>query len=891
MFEKLRVLASRIRATFKHANAERELDAEVQSHQEMLTQRFMSQGMSPEEARYAARRQFGGVAQIKEELHERRGLPHLEILWRDVCYALRQLRNAPAFTVAAALTLALGIGANTAVFAVVDAVVFRPLPYPEPHRLVAFASWVTRGTPHPDSLSYPNFFDFRSGNRVFEHFVCYRDEEFSLSGRGEAIHVDGEIVSWDLFPLLRIQPELGRGFLPDEEKPGTHVAVLSHELWQNYFGGDRDVVGRPATINGKAFTIVAVAPPAFHFPVSNPSVQLWTTLAEDSVAPEPGQPVTEQRGAGMLDVIARLKDGVTVEQSRAQMDSIAAELAAQYPGENKNHPATYIRPELERLTGDNRQPMLVLLAAVFLLLLIACANIANLVLARSVERERELAVRATLGASRSTMIRQLLTEGLVLGFLGSLAGALLALGCLHVFLPLAADSIPRISQAAIGGRVLAFSTALAVFTSVLFSLAPTAQTAKLNLVSSLKEGARSLSGGRERLRSALVSAQITLGLMLLSAAGFLIAGFLQLERRNLGFAGDHVLTFNLDLPQGQYNLARQVRFSGELLDRMRALPGVQSAAAGWPLPMLRDQVTVSFDIEERRAGPSDRPHADMAIVTPGYFRTLGIPLLEGRDFTESDDAQTPPVLVVNKAFADKFFPGENVLGKRIEPGANNGDGTSLHGIVGVVGNAKQSPGGLGPEPIYYFPYKQLSWTLGTVVLRTAVPPRSVEIAARAAVASIDKQVPVYQVRTMEELSVAAIAPPRFLMLLLSTFAAIAMLLVVIGLYGILAYSVNRRTPEIGLRIALGASRGAVQTMVLKRAMHLVLAGLFLGLTGAIGETYILEHMLTGVFGVQPNSPRLLFLACSAIVLAGGMAAYLPARRAASIDVIQALRGE
>jgi predicted permease len=890
MLDNLRTLLSRIRAIFQQASADRELDAEVQSHLDMLVQRFRSQGMSEEEARHAARRQFGGVAQLKEDLRDRRGLPHLEILWRDVRYALRQLRNAPAFTAAAVLTLALGIGANTAVFAVVDAVVFRPLPYPEPNRLVAFASWVTRGTPHPDVLSYPNFFDFRSGNRVFEDFVCYRDEEFSLSGHGEAIHVDGEIVSWDLFPLLRVQPELGRGFLPDEEKPGTNVAVLSHELWQSYFGGDRNVVGRPATINGRAFTIVGVAPPGFHFPIPNPSVQLWTTLAEDAIASE-YHPLSEQRGARTLSVIARLKDGVTEDQARAQMDSIAAALAAQYPDENKNRKSTYILPELERLTGDTRQPMLVLLGAVFLLLLIACANIANLVLARSVERQRELALRAAMGASRSAVIRQLLTEGLVLGFLGSLAGVLLAVACLHIFVPLAADSIPRISLAIIDGRVLAFSIALAGFTSVLFSLSPVLQFARLDVVTSLKEGARNLAGGRERFRGVLVAGQITLGLMLLSAAGFLIAGFLQLERRDLGFRSDHVLTFNLDLPQGQYNLAKQIRFSDQLLERLRAVPGVLSAATGWPLPMQGNQVTVSFDIEERRAAVPDRPRSDMAIVTPGYFQTLGIPLLEGRDFTERDDTQALPVLVVNKAFADKFFPGEDVLGKRIEPGATNGGKTTLREIIGVVGNAKQSQGGLNPDPIYYFPYKQLSWTFGTIVLRTTVSPRSVESAARGVVSSLDRQIPVYQVRTMDELSAAAIASPRFLMLLLGSFAAIALLLVLIGLYGILAYSVNRRIPEIGMRMALGASRGVVLTMVLGRAMRLVLAGLLLGLAGAVGESYLLQTMLYGVFGVRPDRPGLLFLACGAILIASVMAAYLPARRAASVDVMQALRTE
>jgi putative ABC transport system permease protein len=487
MMDNLRALLSRAWGTLRWRRLDQDLEEEVQEHLDMLVERFTHQGMSPEEARYAARRQFGGVTQLKEDLHERRSLPQIEILWRDVRYAFRQLWNAPAFTLAAVLTLALGIGANTAVFAVVDAVVMRPLPFPEPNRLVSVQSWVTRGTPHPEVFSYPNFFDFRASNRVFEHLVCYRDSEFSIAGTTQPIHVDGEIVSWDVFSVLRVQPELGRGFLPDEEKPGVHVAILGHELWQSQFGAARSIIGRSIPINGKPFTVVGIAPTGFHFPVNNPSIQLWTTLAEDATASE-FDPLTTQRGARTLNVIGRLRNGVSIDQAHAQMDSIAAALAVRYPDENKNRASTYVRLELERLIGDTRKPMFILLGAVFLVLLIACANIANLVLARSVEREPELAVRAAIGASRLTVVRQLLTESLALAFIGSLAGVLLALACLRLFLPLVGDSVPRIAQATIDGRVLAFSIALAVFTSVLFSLAPAFQVAKVDLVNSLKEG-------------------------------------------------------------------------------------------------------------------------------------------------------------------------------------------------------------------------------------------------------------------------------------------------------------------------------------------------------------------------------------------------------------------
>jgi putative ABC transport system permease protein len=570
------------------------------------------------------------------------------------------------------------------------------------------------------------------------------------------------------------------------------------------------------------------------------------------------------------------------------MDAIAADLAKTYPDDNKNVATTYVVPEMDKLTGQSRAPMMILLGAVGLVLLIACANIANLLLARSIERQREFAVRAAIGASRRTVIRQLLTESLLLASLGCLAGVLLALTSLRLVLPFAENSIPRIAEAGIDPRVLAFSIALAVCTSILFSLAPAMQIAKTDIVSSLKEGPRGITRGHQRIRRVLVTGQIALGLVLMSGAGLLIASFLYLVRRDPGFRPDHVLTFNLSLTD-QYNVARQIAFSDRLLERLRALPGVESAAFGYPLPLMGDRMTISFDIKERPAAPPDRPHADIAIVTPGYFHTLRIPILRGRDFIEQDDAKAPPVLVVNKAFADKFFPGEDVIGKRIESGATNGTGhTVASEIVGLVGNAKQAVQRMEADPIYYFPYKQLSWGIGTIVLRTSVPPLAVESAARATVASLEKQAPVYEVLSMEDISATAIAPHRFLTLLFGSFAAIALLLTVVGLYGVMAYSVVKRTREIGVRIALGATRTVVLGMVLREAMILVAAGLVLGLAGAVGGGHLLQKML---YGVSAGDPLLLLIACGTTTLTSLIAAYLPALRAASVDPLHALRVE
>ena len=886
----LRAVLSRIFGTFHRRQLDDEFDEEVREHLNMLVERFIARGMDPAEAFYAARRQFGGVTQMKEHLRDRRALPPFDVLVQDARHAFRQLRNAKWFTVSAALTLALGVGASTAVFAVLDTVVLRPLPYAEPERLMAFRSIDRRGTPHPTNVSYPTFFDFRARNAVFAHLVSYRDERFTLTDSLPAVRVGGEIVSFDLFPLLGVQPVLGRGFLPEEEKAGIHVVVLSHALWKSRFGGDRGILGRRVRINGMPFTVVGVAPAGFRFPLDNPDVQLWAPLSEDATVSE-FTPLTEQRGARVLDVIGRLKPGVTADQARAQMDLIAGSLARQYPDENKNVATTWVQPELERLVGGSRKPLWILLGAVALVLLIACANVANLLLARSIERAREFALRVALGASRPAVARQVLFEGLTLGLFGTAGGVLLALAALKGVLPLAGDDIPipRILQAGIDGRVLAFSIVMAVLTSVLFSLAPALQIVRVDPSGALKEGAPNIARGHHRFRSALVIGQITLGLVLLVGAELLIASFLYLMQRDPGFRRGHLLTFDIGLSETQYNVAGQIAFSDRLIERLKAIPGVRSAATGRPLPLQGHQMSVAFDIEEHPAPAPERPYSDMAIVTPGYFDTMGISLLKGRDFSERDDDKAQAVLVVNEAFARKYFPDEEVIGKRIKPGATNGkEGMRMREIVGVVGNAKQEALNAEPDPIYYFPYKQLSWGLGTIVLRTAVPPLKVEPVVRATLMSLDREAPMYQVRTGEEVSAAAIAGPRFLMVLMGSFAGIALLLTVVGLYGVLSYAVARRRREIGVRIALGAGRREVLGLVLREAMQLVVVGLTLGLVGAVGAERLLKSI---IFGVRPGDVSMVTVACCVMVITSMAAAFVPAARAASVDPMQALRSE
>jgi predicted permease len=810
----------------------------------------------------------------------------MSTLLHDLRYGLRMLTKSPGFTVAAVVTLALGIGANAAVFSVVNTVLLKPLPYAEPERLVRVESMWTRGGPHPNRLSYPDFFDFRAQNHVFEHLVTSRDTNLVLTGVGTPMHLDGEMATWDLFPALGIQPQLGRGFLQSEEAAGTHVVVLSHTLWQSQFGGDRGIVGRTITLDRKPYTVIGEAPAGFVFPVNEPNIQFWTTIAADRDAG-----VTPQRGAHMLTGLGRLKRGISIDQARADLNVIAQALAKQYPDTNSNSTRASVRPELETLVGESRTPLVILLGAVGLVLLIACANIANLLLARTANRAQEMAVRAAMGASRGRVVRQLLTESLLLAILGGAAGVLLAEYTVGVVLPLGGHSIPRLAQTSIDGHVLGFSLLLAFLTTLLFGLAPALHASKVDFASSLKEGSRASTRKHDRIRGALVVTQVTLGLVLVTGAGLLMASFLNLERSDLGLKPDHLLTFWFSLPQPQYNAAQQVVFYDQLLERMRALPGVESAAGAWPLPLGGDNVTVGFNIEERPAAVSNWPSARIAIATPDYFRTAGIPLLKGRFFNDHDDARAARVLTVNKAFADKYFPGEDVLGKRITSGASSGvvdKGVPIREIVGVVGSAKQFAMDAEPEPTYYFPYKQLPWQAPPVILRTTVPPRMLESAVRKAMMELDPLVPVFQIRTMEELLSTQVTEPRFHTVLLGCFAGVALLLTMVGLYGVTAYSVTRRTREIGVRIALGASRSAVLSMVLKQALVLLAAGLVLGLAASLAADRLLQSML---FGVSSVNPAVLGLSGLLVALTGLLAAYLPARRATKVDPMVALRYE
>ena len=809
-------------------------------------------------------------------------------LLQDIRYAVRQLRKNPGFTAVAIVTLALGIGANTAVFSVIDAVMLRPLPYRQPERLIDAQSTRSQN-PESDSLSYPDFFDWRAQNHTLSSLVSYHDASFNLTGLQRPVHVDGQVVSWDLLPTLGINPELGRGFLPEDEKRGARVVLISHGLWESEFGADRSILGRSIHLSGDLYTIIGVMPASFRFPVTAPQDGIWTTLAVD-IGPANGD-VTANRGMHFLSAIGRMKPGTTLAQVGKDLQTIATNLARAYPDTNTRRNSAYVQTELAALVGDTRTVLLIVLGAVTLVLLIACGNIANLQLARIRERQREIAMRSALGATRSQIVRQLLVESLMLSTLGGLAGCGLAFFCTPAILSLAGDHVPRAADAGVDLYVLSFAILLSFLGGLLFGIVPAIAASKTDLTTTLKDGGRSETNSRDWLRSSLIVGQVAMGLMLTAGAGLLITSFANLLRTGHGFDSDHLLTLHFETPDAQYKNTRP-QFYREYFAKLRALPGVQSAAGAVFLPMTSDEAVISFEDPEHPSPKGQRPAEDLDLVSPEYFRTMQVPFLEGRDFSDHDDMQSPHVMIVNQAFARKYFPGEGVLGKKIRPGASS-NGTAgpppLREIVGVVGDIRIGALEREMRPAMYLPASQLSdWCCLSSVVRTKVDPLSLELSVRQLVSSLDKDIPVTQVRTMEDLLSTQLAAPRFAMVLISTFAGLALTLTIVGLYGVMMYSVSRRTREIGVRMALGAQQSGVLLMVLRDAAILLGVGIGIGTAAALGSASILQRLL---YGVGSRNPVVLTLVCIAVAFAGLIAAYLPARRATKVDPMVALRYE
>ena len=807
-------------------------------------------------------------------------------LWQDIRYGLRTLRKSPGFTLVALLTVALGIGANTALFSVVNAVLLRPLPVAGPEALVNVWGTNPQGGEPRENASYPNFADWRAQQTVFAGVAAYVNTFATLTGDDTPEALDGLAVSPELFQTLGVRPALGRFFTAQETQADKAPVVISQEFWRRRFGARADIVGQPVTLDGKPHTVVGVLPAGFKFPFD-------TVNAKDFWAPlDPADEMNTKRGVGYLRVIARLKPGVTLTQAQAEMDTIAARLAAQYPEHDEGH-GLHLVATYEDVIGGVRRPLLVLLGAVGFVLLIACANVANLLLARATRRRREIAVRAALGASRWRVVRQLLTESLLLSLAGGAAGLLLALWGVDALRGALPEDVPRVREIALDGRVLVFTLGVAVLTGLVFGLAPALAATRMDVNEALKEGARGTGGWRRnRVRGFLVTAEVALSLMLLVGAGLLLKSFVRLREINPGFNPEHVLTFSVALPEARYeNPAEQARFFRELLARTAAAPGVEASAGVFPLPFSGDHARGNFDIEGRAAeNEGDSPNALSYIISPDYLRALAVPLRRGRAFDERDTPNASRVVLINETLARRYFAGQDPVGRHLIV-ASIADlaKPATCEIVGVVGDVKHDGLDAAPEAAYYLPYQQATLPFMTLVVRGAGGnPAALVAGARTSVAQLDKDLPVTDIKPMSDWLSASVAPRRFNMLLLGGFALLALCLAAVGIYGVMAYSVAQRTHEIGVRIALGAQTRDVLRLVVGQGMTLTLVGVAAGLLGALALTRVLATLL---FGVTATDPLVFAGVTLLLALVALLACYIPARRAARVDPMIALRQE
>ena len=801
-------------------------------------------------------------------------------LAQDLHYGLRMLVKNPSFTIVAVLALALGIGANSAIFSVVNTVLLRPLPYKNPGRLVMLWEEAThlgfpKNTPSP-----ANFIDWRAQNTVFEAMAAMVERSFNLTGVGEPERFDGRRVSANLFDLLGVQPQLGRAFRAEEDKPGSRVVILSNGLWQHRFGGDPRVIGQAVSLNGESYTVIGVMPGSFQFPTRRD--QLWVPLAFDAKE-------AASRGNHFLEVIARMKPGVTLQQAQAEMSTIAARLAQQYPEENLRV-GSVVTALQEQVVGDIKPALLVLLGAVGFVLLIACANVANLLLARAAARQKEIALRLALGAGRSRLTRQFLTESVLLAVIGGAVGLLLSIAGLRVLKTFIPDTISQAQAISIDAKVLVFTGLVALVTGIIFGLAPAMQVSHLDINDTLKEGGRDAAGGTRgnRIRALLVIGEIAVSFVLLMGAGLLINSFMHLRNLHPGFRANDLLTMKIPLSEVKYpDKERRSPFYAEVLRRVQALPGVQSAAVAGNLPLTYDGDSMPIGIEGRTDPPPDqRPDVILRVVGPGYFSTMGIPLVRGRDFREQDKADSARVVIVSEKTARHFWPGENPIGKRLKPGSTNRNIPWIE-IIGVVKDVRQNDFVSEPKMQMYMPYQQLnSFAPNALVVRTNVEPLSLAGAVRNAIWAVDKDQPVSNLRSMDEIVSEAVARQRFSMLLLGIFAALAMVLAAVGIYGVMSYSIAQRTREIGLRIALGAQKSDVLKMILRQGLRFVAAGLAIGLAASFALTRVMASLLFGISATDPATFVSISLMLIAVAL---LASYIPAVRAMKIDPMLALR--
>jgi putative ABC transport system permease protein len=811
----------------------------------------------------------------------------MQSLWQDVHYGLRVLRRNFALSIVAVIALALGIGANTAIFSVVNAVLLRPLPYLNAERIVAIQEISKDG--RRIQVTPANFLDWRAQNTVFEHLSAILTRTSNLAGANEAERINLAVTSADLFDVFGVQPQQGRLFVPEDEQAGhAAVAVISHGLWQRRFGGDDEQVGKSITLDGKSYTVVGIAPAGFQYP---DKTDVW--IPPLRLAPEVNaqMDVTRVRGFGYMSAVALLKPGVPLSQAESEMEAITARLREQYPETNNNRFNRVVSLHTH-LVGDTSTVLWLLLGAVCFVLLIACANVANLLLARATARQKEMAIRAALGASRLRVIRQLLTESSMLALAGGAFGLLLALWGIDLMTKLLPKDFPRLQDINLDYAVLGFTLLVSLVTGIVFGLAPALQVSRTDIYESLKESSRGTAGGarRNRLRNLLVVSEVALCLVLLIGAGLLFRSFLRLQSINKGFTSQQVLTMRLTPSGARFKEdAQYVSFYSQVLDRIRAVAGVDTVGVINTLPLVKGPTT-AFRIEGRPLLPADQwPGVNYRSVSPDYFHALDIPVTQGRGFSERDNASAPLAVLVNQAVAERDFAGENPIGKRINLGGVGSNGQPIwFEIVGVVTNVRNIELNTEPMPEIYTSYMQDPFAGMSFVIRTTIEPTSVAASVRESVQEVDKEQPVAEIRTMESIVTDAVTQPRFNLVLLGIFGGIALILSAAGIYGVMSYSVTQRTPEIGIRMALGAQTSDVLKMVVGQGMALAVIGIIIGLIASFALTHLMASLLYGVSATDPLTFALIALILLGVALG---ACFVPARRATKVDPMVALRYE
>lgn len=883
----LRLVRVRLRGLLRKNSVEREMEEELRFHLRMRAQENARQGMTPDEAERAALRSFGSWTRIREACRDVKGGGIVETFINDIKFGARMLRKNLGFTIVAVLTLAIGIGANTAIFSVVNAVLLRPLQYPNAERIVAIQELNEKGS--RVQVTAANFLDWRAQNTSFEDLAAILARTANLTVGDTAERVNLAMTSTNFFHVFGLQPQLGRFFLPEEEIAGHNpVAVLGYGLWQREFGGDPSVVGKSIMLDGQAYTVVGIAPAAFQYP---DRTEVWIPPFQQVPTLSSQMDIQRARGFGFLSAVALLKPGVSVKQAHDEMTAITARLRQQYP-ETNNKRFDRVVSLQTHLVGEISTALLLLLGAVALLLLIACTNVANLLLARAAARQKEIAVRLALGAARLRLVQQLLVESVMLGLAGGIVGLLLGWWGVDLMRRLLPVDFPRAQDISVDLRVLAFTLLVSLITGLVFGLAPALQSTNLDINESLKESARGSAGGvrRNRMRSLLIISEVALSLVLLIGAGLLFRSFLRLQAVELGFRPQSVLTFRLT-PSGA-NFRQDPQYSAfysQVAERIETLPGVESVGVINTLPLSKGPTT-AFSIEGRPLLTKDKwPSVNYRSVSPDYFRAVNVPLLKGRALEAHDNDSSPLVVIVNQSLVRRDFEGEDPIGKRINLGGTGSDGQPIwFEIVGVVADVRSLELNSEPTPEIYTSYLQDPFAGMSYVVRSQVEPKSLIPAVREAVRQVDKAQPVAEIKEMGQIVSEAAAQPRFNSLLLGIFASMALLLAAAGIYGVMSYAVTQRTHEIGVRVALGAQRRDVLRLIIGQCLRLTLIGLALGLVCAFAMT---RGMVTLLYGVKPSDPWTFISGALLFIVVALLACYVPARRATKVDPLIALRYE